>query len=294
MGIGAGIVELYRMLARDRFFDGIRNVLEVGSQELQCSGHARGYRALLTQLGKDSRSLEELDSFLAGNPSARDLYENLGLEYAAIDTDRAHGSIFLDLNYDKLPAEFHGKFGMVTNYGTLEHLLNQTNGFEICHVATRPGGYIFHLFPFLGYLDHGFFSFHPNLIYALAAANDYSVEGMWLNLNPAQHEILVPFSVDVIKRLRLDFDTAVALIVLLKKNTDHAFQVPYQPVYAYSLMEPGTERYHFTVNGARMAAKDYLPRQIPLSIVESNIGLLSGRSLLKEVAKRIKRRMVPF
>ena len=112
-----------------------------------------------------------------------------------------HDLIFLDINFDTLPPELHHKFDLVTNYGTLEHLLNQSNGLQICHDATRPGGYMIHLFPFLGYLDHGFFSYHPNLIYALADSNGYSVEGMWVNLHPSQDEVLIPFTKDLIKRI---------------------------------------------------------------------------------------------
>ncbi len=291
MGIGAGIVELYRLLEKQGFFANVNNVLEIGSQELQCAGHSRCYASLLKQAGQEVPPLESLESFLKGNPPARELYKVLGVEYSSIDTNRMHDSIFLDLNIDPLPEKYHGKFDMVTNYGTLEHTFNQLNGFRVCHDATKRGGYIFHLFPFLGYLDHGFFSYHPNLIYALAEANDYSVEGMWVNLHPAQHEILVPFSPDLVKRLRLDFDTAISLIVLLKKNSDQNFEIPFQPVYSSDLMGVSNTRYHFIVDGTRVVGSDYLLRQIPVSVIENNIGMVRGRSLVVELARRIMRRV---
>src|ERR1700731_5062951 len=66
---------------------------------------------------------------LAGAPLAREFWTWLGLNYASIDIDGSPGSIALDLNYDAVPPEAVGKYGLVTNFGTTEHVANQFNAF---------------------------------------------------------------------------------------------------------------------------------------------------------------------
>jgi hypothetical protein len=41
--------------------------------------------------------------------------------------DGRPGSIPLDLNYDPAPNESLGKYQLVTNFGTIEHVANQLN-----------------------------------------------------------------------------------------------------------------------------------------------------------------------
>ena len=69
-------------------------------------------------------------------PPARHFWQWLGFEYAAIDIDGSPGSIPLDLNYDRIPTQAKGKYGLVSNFGTTEHVANQLNAFEIIHDLT--------------------------------------------------------------------------------------------------------------------------------------------------------------
>lgn len=97
-------------------------------------------------------------------------YEDL----QAIDlngTDQAHR---LDLNE---PVDLGGQqFDMVLNMGTAEHVFNVFQFFENAHRLTRPGGLMVHGMPFLGWPDHGFYSFHPTFYFDLAAANGYALK----------------------------------------------------------------------------------------------------------------------
>jgi hypothetical protein len=66
------------------------------------------------------------------------------------------------------------QFHVVINSGTAEHVFNACQFFKTVHERTFPGGLMIHAFPFVGWLDHGFYNFNPTLIADLAAANQYA------------------------------------------------------------------------------------------------------------------------
>ena len=55
-------------------------------------------------------------------------------------TLRVTGTLVLDLNFDEAPKDHWNKYGLVTNHGTSEHIMNQYNVFKMMHDFTRPGG----------------------------------------------------------------------------------------------------------------------------------------------------------
>ncbi len=96
--------------------------------------------------------------------------------YTAIDINDEYGSLVMDLNRDlRRDYDFQNQYELVTNNGTGEHIFNQLTVYENVHNLTLPGGVMLHVMPYVGYLNHGFYSFHPNLYYALAVANGYEV-----------------------------------------------------------------------------------------------------------------------
>jgi hypothetical protein len=77
----------------------------------------------------------------------------------------------LDLNYDEVPAENRGRYDLVTNFGTTEHVVNQLNAFKIIHDLTAPGGVMIHELPAQGQIDHGFFAYNPKFFHKLELSN---------------------------------------------------------------------------------------------------------------------------
>ena len=73
MGIGAGIIELYRQLDERMFFADKKSVLELGSQEIMLRNEP--------------------------NRPAKELYKKYGLLYRCIDPNDEHGALHIDLNY---------------------------------------------------------------------------------------------------------------------------------------------------------------------------------------------------
>jgi hypothetical protein len=106
-------------------------------------------------------------------PAARLFWEWLGFDYASIDINGSPDSIPLDLNFDSVPAEALGKYPLVTNCGTTEHVANQLNAFKIIHDLTTPGGVMVHELPTQGSFNHGLINYNFKFFWKLARSNEY-------------------------------------------------------------------------------------------------------------------------
>lgn len=148
-------------------------------------------------------------------------YRCLGFsEYQAIDVNDAYGSLVMDLNRDLREAYgFSRTFSLVTNNGTAEHVFDQAAVLRNVHALARPGGLMLHLLPFLRYVNHGFYCYHPNLFSALAAANGYRLVALGLGNRhgqgafalPAPEEEAAAMSLEVLPAARwLDLATLLA------------------------------------------------------------------------------------
>lgn len=105
---------------------------------------------------------------------AREFYEKelrCG-RYEAIDGN-ARGTITADLNKPLRP--WPGKFHLVTDFGTGEHVFNQYQVWKTVHDLTMLGGYIVFDRPTQGYGEHCFYNTNECLIRDLAAANNYEI-----------------------------------------------------------------------------------------------------------------------
>jgi methyltransferase family protein len=106
-------------------------------------------------------------------PLARDFWAWLGVDYAAIDIDGSPGSIPIDLNYDDVPADAKGKYQLVTNFGTTEHVANQLNAFKLIHDLAAKGCIMVHTLPSHGQFNHGLVNYNPKFFWMLARSNGY-------------------------------------------------------------------------------------------------------------------------
>ena len=154
-------------------------VVELGNQTFTADDAT--LRRVLAHPGRgeaiDSAGLEALlgESKRERRDKTSAFYRGLGfLAYDAIDVNDTYGSLVMDLNRDlALRYGFDRRFSLVTNNGTGEHIFDQRSIFQNVHGLTDVGGVQLHVLPFLNYVNHGFFSFHPNLFHALARANRY-------------------------------------------------------------------------------------------------------------------------
>ena len=183
MAIGEGALELLIKLRTAGYLTPGGAVVEIGAQQLGNSfltlperiahlGHLFGRDQKLPIAEPQQLPNEEIDFNLTA-PFARDFWRWLGFDYAAVDIDGSPGSIPLDLNYDNVPSDAKGKYKLVTNFGTTEHIANQLNAFKIIHDLAAPDAIIIHEVPVQGMLNHGLINYNFKFFWMLARSNGY-------------------------------------------------------------------------------------------------------------------------
>jgi len=103
------------------------------------------------------------------------IWKRCGLEYLSYDMTEAPGSVVFDLNFGTVPEHEAGRAGLVTNFGTSEHIANQLNVFRVAHDLLSVGGVAIHNVPFAGMLNHGLFNYQPKFFFSLIVNNRYKL-----------------------------------------------------------------------------------------------------------------------
>ena len=229
MGFGKIALDIVAKLKIEAKLDGLEKVVEIGAQTFTVfPAELFDFLDAHTIL-YDKAKIRDLivkDHFLC-----RDFYRLIGFkEYCAVDLNGEYGSHQFDLNRNLRDGYgFDDTFDFVTNLGTTEHVFNQHVVFENIHNLCQKDGYMLHTVPIQGYFDHGLFNYHPNFFIKLAKANNYAVEGIWVNPDSSL-DMLVDYkyeNLNYIKSLS-GGNSHVLIAVLYKKLTDENFKIPFQ------------------------------------------------------------------
>lgn len=103
---------------------------------------------------------------------AKDFYKELGCgRYESVDGN-GRGTITRDLNES---IKDIGRFTLVTDFGTGEHIFDQAMVFSSMHYLCEHRGYIAFDRPIAGYPGHCYYNIHPELMRDLAFANEYEI-----------------------------------------------------------------------------------------------------------------------
>ncbi len=253
MGLGPPEVELYRQLKLAGAFDGVGEVIELGSQDFWCP-QKNLVNALFKAFGRTVEDGELLNTTNSSQLPARRLYEGIGIKYNCVDVDGRFGSVVMDLNFDPVPANEKGKYGLITNHGTSEHILNQYNVFKAMHEFARVGGVFIHAVPFTVHLEHGFFNYQPNFFEALARYNSYETLGVWVGVD-WQLASLIPWDPILLDFLTFSSKTTHRLVVAHRKMYDKEFCVPFQEIYENMVPDDARARYPMLIDGEIMDGK---------------------------------------
>ncbi len=253
MGLGPPVIELYRQLKLQGALEGITEVMELGSQDFWCP-QKNLVIALFKAFGRSVGDPALLTTTNTSQQPARTLYEALGIKYGCVDVDGRVGSVVMDLNFDPVPEEHKGQYGLVTNHGTSEHILNQYNVFKALHDFARPGGLFVHAVPFTVHLEHGFFNYQPNFFEALARYNSYETLGLWVGPD-WQLASFIPWDPMLLDFLALSSKTTHLLVVVQRKMYDQEFRVPFQEVYEEAVPDEVRTRYSMVIDGEVMDGK---------------------------------------
>lgn len=204
MGIGSDLIYDLTLLKDRGELNDAKRVVEIGAQQLSNSFlSAGGELTKLYQLfGKERDASADqsvqvqgiqhgvLEHQAADAPFARSFWTDLGFEYASIDIDGSPGSIPLDLNVDAIPRKHRGRYDLVTNFGTTEHVCNQLNAFKVIHDLTKLGGLMMHNLPAQGMMNHGLVNYNPKFFWMLARSNGYTLT--YLTVQPAGEAYTMP------------------------------------------------------------------------------------------------------
>ncbi len=236
MGLNEHFLHLMIGLKTEGKLSGHR-VVELGAQQL---GDAflkdkKSIADLAALYGRTPDHLPKLPESAAGiapghEPYSRSFYEALGYEYAAVDIDGSPNSIPLDLNYDPVPANYVGRFDLVTNFGTTEHVINQLNAFKVIHDLAAPGAVMLHEVPAQGLINHGLFNYNPKFFQKLAQNNAYETlffDYRWTEIRPGLPDD-VRFLIEryVSPRGRPLCGISEAVLFVAQRKTTHGAFVP--------------------------------------------------------------------
>lgn len=73
-----------------------------------------------------------------------------------------------------VPETMHGRFDVVFDGGSLEHIFHLPNAFSNFHALLKVGGRVLHDSPTHNFVDHGFFCFSPTLFWDYYEANGFT------------------------------------------------------------------------------------------------------------------------
>jgi hypothetical protein len=246
MALDSHVLELVIRLRREGYFDGPLSLIEIGAQQL--AGEFLEMRDRLASVGElfgaappcPLRGAKptyivhgELEHLAEDAPVSRDFWNWLGFEYASVDIDGSPGSIPLDLNYDSVPSAALGKYPLVTNFGTTEHVANQLNAFKIIHDLAAPGDVMVHHLPMQGMLNHGLVNYNPKFFWMLARSNGYRLVYMDVIASTSYYALpdniaasVSPFEPDIEVRRHAYRTADMGIIAALQKVFDTPYVAP--------------------------------------------------------------------
>lgn len=165
MGLGIGHITLLLEEDRRRPFSG--SVVTLGRQTVFAT--ADRLARLFAAFGKAWPQEAPVDDIT--------LFRALGFsEVCSVDaSDFEAPTHLLNLNEPATPAELCGRFDLVLDGGTLEHVFHLPNALAHMGRMVRDGGRLMHMAPSSNYMDHGFYMFSPTLFHDYYRANGAEV-----------------------------------------------------------------------------------------------------------------------
>lgn len=175
MTISCLMVHWFERLASQGIIAPRARLLEFGPQDVSTPREV--VEAVANRLHAPHEAERRIAAIFDGPGARRDCQGNFyGLfgvsSYRSLDPfdDRA------DYRYDlgRFVPVF-GRYDVVTNFGTAEHVFDIANVFGTAHRLLKEGGLLLNVLPAYGDIDHGFFNIHPVLYKTMALHSGYEI-----------------------------------------------------------------------------------------------------------------------
>jgi hypothetical protein len=104
-------------------------------------------------------------------------------EFLILDISQEEGAgIIYDMNAEELPSDCMGRFDLVIDCGTQEHVFDNKNFLRNVFKMLRVEGYYYFNVPASGMLEHGFRQYSPTFFYDLCQKNKQMIKLAYLSL----------------------------------------------------------------------------------------------------------------
>ena len=122
------------------------------------------------------------------------LFQVIGIEeiHAVDYSDYEGADIIFDLNKEDVSNEYRNKFDLVIDGGTLEHVFNIRVAMQNMDALVKTGGYIYHMLPLAGWVDHGFYSFSPTFFLDYYSKNNWFIKTLQMHFINGQSISISP------------------------------------------------------------------------------------------------------
>jgi SAM-dependent methyltransferase len=266
-------------------------ICDIGATQLFGDGVMEGTKSFLSFYSSrtakatppDKASEEKLQA-IANNGFLGDLLLLAGFKYTALDIFHGTNTVLFDLNVHAPGPKLAGRFDLVMNFGTTEHVFNQYRAFQTIHDLTKVGGVIYHDLPMAGYLDHALFRYDPLFFRTVLPANGYEL---------LEQKISMGADRDVSDDLRkMGYDRAkyvdVGIEVIVRRLDSGPFKIPMEASTALSI-DPQFEN----VSGSDYVTiphSTHVTYGTGMDVKSGGLAAISGHVLLKELLGRAKRR----
>ena len=128
-------------------------------------------RRILREEGIEPQALLSGQSFPAAD--AAFFWMLGGLDVESLDVSGYEGAEHIaDLN-QPIPYCLAGRFGMVLDGGTIEHIFGVRQALDNVVWLLKPGGRVIHMSPMSNYAQHGYYQFSPAMFYDYYGCNGF-------------------------------------------------------------------------------------------------------------------------
>ena len=166
--------------------------------------------------------------------------QTLALDYSNFE----RAEIVADLN-QPLPDDLYGRFDVVVDSGTLEHIFDTRAVLMNIGNILRPQGRIIHMSPCNNYANHGFYQISPTLLIDYYRENEFKDVRAWVAAEAAREYATSSWELYELDPqnqpiLMMSRERLTALVVAERQETSTVDRVPMQSYYR-NLFEPAAE-----------------------------------------------------